>query len=303
MVGMDNGGKERHSINWGELEMLNIRKSSVLVVAALLVVCAGSAAQAASFSTSNVSPDRIEVKDVIHPLAPQSLTQSTDPNTIVPGSVACGAGGITTDNGYWRLFDLNSLAPGQFCTKNVDYAIETATGPQTMTVNVYCLDAGLPFLLQFLNLAGSNVQNQPDADLEFFNIPVAGCCDTQSQDMAVELRSEDCLESGTCLQLFIGSNNLGQSAASYINADDCGISDPTSLAGIGFPNMHLIMVVNGNDDTSDDGGDGGAGDGGGGDGGGGDGGGVPSTTGTGLMLLIVAFLGTSALFLRRKATN
>src|SRR6185436_1773755 len=42
---------------------------------------------------------------------------------------------------------------------------------------------------------------------------------------------------------FIGSNNLGQSGPSYISAASCGIANPTNLASIGFPNMHIVMNV------------------------------------------------------------
>jgi Secretion system C-terminal sorting domain/HYR domain len=42
-------------------------------------------------------------------------------------------------------------------------------------------------------------------------------------------------------QFFIGSNALGQSAPCYILAADCGITTPTTLAAVGFPNMHLIL--------------------------------------------------------------
>jgi hypothetical protein len=46
---------------------------------------------------------------------------------------------------------------------------------------------------------------------------------------------------------FIGSNAGGQNDPSYIAAADCGLTNPGDLAGIGFPNMHIVMVVNGDD--------------------------------------------------------
>ena len=274
--------------------MLNARKSTILVAVGLLAL-SGMAAQAAiTGKLSTLEAGRYRVKELMHPLAPQSITQNTDPNTIVGGtSVAC-VGAATTDTGWWRLYNISSLQ-GQFCTKNVDYGIEDAVGPtQNITANVFCLDNGLPLLNVFLVLAGTNSQPQPDASLAFFNIPVAGCCDTQTQQMAVELLSDDCIETGQCLTLFIGCNDLGQTAPSYISADDCGVVDPVDMALIGFPTSHVIQVINGNDEGT--GGDGG---GDGGDGGGG----VPATTTTGVMLMVLALLGTSALFLRRRATN
>ena len=43
---------------------------------------------------------------------------------------------------------------GSFCVDHVDYAIQEAIGPnQNLTANVYCLNHGLPFLVEFLEPA------------------------------------------------------------------------------------------------------------------------------------------------------
>ncbi len=260
-------------------------------LAALLMACAPGVAQEISHPDGDGT---IVVRGDVHPLAAQQITQSVDPNQVQSGiSVACGSGGVTTDNGLWRLFDLDADhgLVGGFCVESVDYAVETATGPQNLTVNVYCLDEGLPFVLASLTLAGSHTAPQPDAQLEFFNIEASGCCDSATQDMAVELLSEDCLETGTCVNLFLGSNFAGQTAPPYITAPDCGIVDPYYdgfvLKG------HLVMVVNGQDESGEDGGgDGGAG---------GDGGGVPATTAAGAALGVLLLLAAAAHFLRGAA--
>jgi hypothetical protein len=46
-------------------------------------------------------------------------------------------------------------------------------------------------------------------------------------------------------RFFIGSNASVQTGPSYIQAADCGIATPTDLATIGFPNMHIILNING----------------------------------------------------------
>ena len=43
----------------------------------------------------------------------------------------------------------------------------------------------------------------------------------------------------------IGSNAAGQTGASYISAAECAITTPIDLASVGFPNMHMILNVNG----------------------------------------------------------
>ena len=269
---------------------------------ALFILCVGAAVAQTSFMTDpNAVPGAFAVRDIIHPLAPQQITQNTDPNTLVGGtSVACQSGGITTDNHWWRLFDLDDDHGllNTLTVASLDYGIETAVGPtQNITATMYCLDEGLPFELAFLTQVGMNTVAQPDADLEFFNIAVDGSCDTASQDLAVDMSTEDCLAGeANCLSLFIGMNDLGESATTYIHADDCGILDPVDVNVVDFADHHVVYVVNGEAD-------GGTGDGGAGDGGDGDGGGVPSATVSGLLLMVLVLLGSSAYFLRRRATS
>jgi len=277
--------------------MLKPKCSTVLV--ALLVLCVSVSVAQTSLSTSPLTPGSFAVRDVIHPLAPQQISQSVDSNTLVAGtSVACvGTGGsITTDNHWWRLFDLDDdhALTGALTVESVDYGIETSTGLQTLTAATYCLDEGLPLLLAFLTLVGVNTVDHPDAELEFFNIAVGGACDTATQDLAMEMSSEDCLESGTCLQMFIGANDLGQTGPSYLSAEDCALPDPVDGADFGFPDMHLVYVVNGDAESGT--GDG-AGDGNG------DGDGVPAATGIGMLPMILVLLGSSAYFLRRRARS
>ncbi len=260
---------------------------SILTGTTLILLCFVTI-HAAEMSRSAVADGQYGVRETPIPLAARSITQSTNPNVLHNTSVACAGGGITTDNSYWRLFDLDAEFDlvGDFCTENVDYGIETSEGPQNLTANVHCLDDGLPLLIQFLTLAGTATQDQPEATLEFFNIEVTGCCNTDDQSMAVALVSDDCLELGTCVNLFIGSNSLGQTASTYISAPDCGFDEPTPTDAIGV-GIHLVMVVNGNDEAEgDDGGD--------------DGGAVPASSGIGVLALGLVLLGTGAYALLRR---
>jgi hypothetical protein len=263
--------------------MANTGVARVLLLS--VVACAAATGHAAEFVPSGTGNGEIVVKEGAGPLAPQQITQNVDPFTIIQGaSNACGSAGVHTDNGWWRLFDLDDghSLTGEFCVESVDYAIESAVGPiQNLAVNVYCLDDGLPFLLQFLTLVGTNTVPQPDATLEFFNIPVGGCCDANSQSMAVKLQTDDCTETGTCEVLFIGMNDLGQTAPTYATAPDCGVDEPYDDHGWLWG--HLIMVVHGEGEVQDDGG----------------GDDVPATTGLGLLLLLLTVLGTGVYFMRR----
>jgi len=263
------------------------------------VALAAGVAQAATFEHSSITPGQFVVREIVHPLAPQQITQNTDPNTLVGGtSAACSGGGITTDNHWWRLFDLDDdhALLDTLTVASLDYGIETAVGPtQNITATMYCLDEGLPFELAFLTQVGINTVAQPDAELEFFNIAVGGSCDTASQDLAVDMSTEDCLAGeADCLSLFIGANDLGQSGPTYVHADDCGIFDPVDTVALGFFTIHIVYVVNGEadggDPPQDDGGDDGPDQ-------------VPASTGVGVTLMILALLGTSAYVLRRRVKS
>jgi hypothetical protein len=47
--------------------------------------------------------------------------------------------------------------------------------------------------------------------------------------------------------LWVGSNPNGQTAPTYLAAADCGVPEPLDTAVLGFPNMHWILVVNGDE--------------------------------------------------------
>jgi len=266
--------------------MLSVRNVSIFAV--LLLVCA--TAQAAQLGTDPNAGTDVVVRDIVHPLAPQTITQSTDPDTLVDGtSVAC-VGSVTTENSWLRLFDLDGDhgLTGAFNVESVDWGTQGVVGALDLTVNVYCLDQTLPFLYQFMTLKDAVVVPLADEALVFHNTAIGGSCDSGTEDMAIDLHAEDCNIAG-CITCFIGMNNLGQSAPTWIASASCGITDPADLAGIGFPDAHLVIKVNGDDGGTPD--DGGTGD---------DGGTVPATTGVGLMLLVLALGGGSAYFLRRK---
>jgi hypothetical protein len=259
------------------------------VIAVALLTCTVGTASAEQLTTNPNAGTGVVVRDIIHPLAPQTITQNYDPDTLEDGtSVACWDGVYMTENAWLRLFDLDDDhgLVGAFTVSSVDWGTESVAGSLDITVNVYCLDEGLPFLYAFMTLKDSAATPVADEVLTFHNTPVGGSCDSATQDMAVELFGDDCEILGTCTLYWIGFNGLGQSAPTYFASASCDIPEPLNLAAIGFANAFLVMKVNGNDEAPDD------------DGGGGD---VPATTGVGAVLLLLILLGSSAYFLRRRA--
>ncbi len=177
------------------------------------------------------------------------LTQNTDPDTVAAGTVSCNAGGVPTDNFYARNFVI--AAP--IFVKCVDFGVETsnAVGAWNIRVRLYTSpNAGTPVTANLTMIAGSEQQVSVPANsaLSFHSAtyPGAGIA-VPAGNLVVELfcpcRQTTCTgpPAGDGGVIFLGSNAAGQSAPSYIKAADCGLTDYGDLAGIGFPNVHMVM--------------------------------------------------------------
>jgi len=189
----------------------------------------------------NGDPARLTVMDG-GVATPVTVTQSSS-NTITPGnSVACNAGGLHTDNSYYRVYPL-ALA-GPFTINTVTFGIELASGgPQPVTVNLYT-NSGAAFPNGTLTLVGSQAATVPTQSGTLFTVTfatpptVAG-----NSTLVIELFTPSGQATGR--GFFIGSNSAAQTGASYIKAALCGITNPVDLASIGFPGMHIILGASG----------------------------------------------------------
>lgn len=52
-----------------------------------------------------------------------------------------------------------------------------------------------------------------------------------------------------CGSLYFGSNPFGQAPPTYIESASCALTEPTDLADLGYPDVHVVMVVNGQSDS------------------------------------------------------
>ncbi len=177
---------------------------------------------------------------------PVTLTQSTSTAITQFNSVSCNAGGLHTDNSYWRAYDLSTMGlPGAVTINNVTFGIEQATGgPQPVTVNLYTQNAGPAFPGGTRTLVGTQNFSVPNQALSLFTgnfaTPVVV---PNTAVLIVELFTPSGQATG--MSFFIGSNAAAQTGPSYISAAACGIANPTDLAAIGFPNMHIILNLGG----------------------------------------------------------
>lgn len=181
------------------------------------------------------------------PQTPVSI-QQTASQVPVAGSVSCNAGGIHTDNSYWRAYNLAPLAlSGAMNVNSIQVGVEQAVagsgGAQPGVIRLYTQTTGT-FPGGTRTLVYTQNFSIPDQNLSTMTVPMAAPPSVPANAvLIVELFTPD--GSGSSNSFFIGSNNSAQTGPSYISADDCGITTPTDIATIGFPNMHIILNVNG----------------------------------------------------------
>lgn len=178
---------------------------------------------------------------------PLTLAQTAS-QTPVAGSVSCNTGGIHTDNSYWRAYNLTALSlPGTVTINSVQFGVEQATagsgGSQTVTVRLYTQTTGV-----FPGGTRTQIYTQnvtvPDQQLGVMNVPLTTPPTIPANSVLI---MELFTPSGAAPlnnRFFIGSNTSAQSGPSYISAASCGIANPTDLASLGFPNMHIILNAN-----------------------------------------------------------
>src|SRR5204862_7300136 len=186
---------------------------------------------------STVAPDGV---------CPSTITQSVSQEIVSGNSVACNNGTATAQNSYWRAFDMTTFTGGaQYDVTSVSFGIESAisgsgTG-QPLTVNLYVENGGrFPAGTRAL-LATSGPFTVADQSLTVLEVPLVARVPAGTLELVMEVNSPDGRPDGNVF--FIGSNPDGQTGPSYLSSADCGPPDPTNLADLGFPNMHIVFNV------------------------------------------------------------
>jgi subtilisin family serine protease len=171
-----------------------------------------------------------------------TITHSLSQDIVELNSVACSPDGgfSTTENSYLRAFVLDDFGiVGDFAVAEVSFGIETIDPAQTLTVNLYTLDGA--FVYSNLTLIGTTDVTVDAQSLSLVSVPVTGTAPAGST-LVVEVDAPDMSGTG---RLFIGSNDAGQTAPSYLASASCGLSEPTDTADLGFPGMNIVMNVTG----------------------------------------------------------
>ena len=75
------------------------------------------------------------------------------------------------------------------------------------------------------------------------NVPITADVGAGTLELVLEVVTAD--GQGLGNEIFIGANSAAETGISYISAADCGLTDPTPVGDIGFPNSHWVFVVHG----------------------------------------------------------
>jgi hypothetical protein len=176
-----------------------------------------------------------------------SISQTSDSTPIAGNSVACGdsSAGTTADNQYWRryVFSEYSLS-SPVSIASVDVAVEQTSGAPNVTVTLYTIPHSVAVdtidTAQLTQIGTASAVAPADATLTTFNVPVQGSvADTAANDLVVEVSTED---SGDAF--YIGTTTAAETHPSFLSSTACGITDPTTVGDIGYPNAHAIEAVN-----------------------------------------------------------
>jgi subtilisin family serine protease len=179
---------------------------------------------------------------------PPTITQSTSQDIVTGNSVACNDGVGTTENHYWRAFDMSTFTGGlEYDVTSVSFGIESAvsgTGTgQPLTVNLY-IESGAPFPNGTRTLLATTGElTIPDQANSIFTAPLTATVPAGTLELVMEVMTPDGTAVGNLL--FVGSNTDPETGLSYLSAVDCGVPDPTPTGDIGFPDMHIVFNVNG----------------------------------------------------------
>ncbi|OUS01927.1 hypothetical protein A9Q86_04560 [Flavobacteriales bacterium 33_180_T64] len=170
-----------------------------------------------------------------------TLSQSTS-ETIVAGSVACGAAGVVSDNIFYRAFDINALGYPQFDVTEVAFGIEAVTNESVgFAVDVVIYETTAFPAGTLTELARVSV---PLVTADTGTIKIVPITASVTADILVfTVETPDESGSGGTTGFQIGSNNLGQSASGFLSSVACGLTTPTDISLVGFPDMHMVMTV------------------------------------------------------------
>jgi Concanavalin A-like lectin/glucanases superfamily len=176
-----------------------------------------------------------------------NVTQNVDPLTITPANTATCAdqGLITVENGHARQF----IASESFRLDCVRFGVqENFGGAWAVEVLVHQGAVTTPYSdLVLLDSTAVEIPNNTVGELFVATFPDGGPTIQEGTAFIIELkvRSRRQADGGDGGSLYLGSNNAGETAPTYLRAPDCGLDGFFDLGALGFPQTDILIAIGG----------------------------------------------------------
>ena len=173
-----------------------------------------------------------------------TLTQSVDDGLVEAGGVACWASalGEYRDNSFFRAYDLSDFGiTDDFGITSVEYGQGSADDNKEIVCNIYTsTSTNLTTATLTLVETAMHVSAAAD-DLTMISVPLTATIPAGS----IIVFEVFAAGAGTTLNstFFPGINGAGENDTSWIQAPDCGITSPSTLASIGQTDEYVMNVV------------------------------------------------------------
>ncbi|MBK9592062.1 MAG: hypothetical protein IPO32_11320 [Crocinitomicaceae bacterium] len=170
------------------------------------------------------------------------VSLNTDQTIAPANSVTCNAGGVpTAENRFFHIYDLadytNITDTAFFVRARV--AVETTAGGAYEIVAKMHSIVGTANIANLTLIVSDTAAVTPDANSYFMNVPFTSGYALPGDSIVGEYN----LPLATIVTFFPGSSTTAASGPTYIIASGCSINDFTTIASLGFANMHLIMTI------------------------------------------------------------
>ncbi|TDE02429.1 choice-of-anchor D domain-containing protein [Jiangella asiatica] len=170
-----------------------------------------------------------------------TLTHSASTEIVRDHSLACsGPLGTTDETAYLRTFTLADFGiVDDFDVSEVTFGVQRLNTTAPITVNLYTLDGELTYAN--LTRIGTATQELEFQAFTMVSVPVTGWAPAGST-LVVEIVAPTLSGTGA---FYPGSNAAGETAPTYAAAAGCDTPEPTPVAELGSPDMHLVLAVTG----------------------------------------------------------
>jgi hypothetical protein len=187
----------------------------------------------------------------IQTMQSQTLKSSTSQVIVDLNSVACEQQfDIVSDNTFYKSFRLSDFGiTSSYEISSVDYGIEVLSGAPTegypVKLSIYTTDDTFPNgNLTLISEVTEMITNQ---NLQMHSTPINATIPSGIDFVvAIYVKSDAITDGGNGQVTFqIGSNSDGEISPSYLKAPACTFTTPVTFESMGWPNVHVVMNVNG----------------------------------------------------------